>query len=128
MELKDFDESVARDVINKWEKHLGFFWSGSLYFEAPKFLVEAIKKSYHWNRGFYDDIIGSRYTDDSRLIILCAENQGFFLKEGRIQIIKCDVMEQTLPCEDFRQEAKEAERISNEEMMRYLLSFSGEKK
>lgn len=70
MHLKDFTPDVARNVMELWKEHLGLHYFGSQrYFEDPEQLSSSVINPRNWLLGRYEDRIGSRWTEDSKLFV-----------------------------------------------------------
>jgi len=78
MKLAEFDENVARKVMDLWQEHLGFWHSFNLYCEHPAVLAACMTDREYWASGRFEDRIGSRYTDDSKLLA--------YLRHGELEI------------------------------------------
>jgi len=70
MKLEDFTPGVAKKVILLWKRHLGFYHRENSYLRHPEILADFVHDPTCWLTGGYQDRIGSRYTDDSKLLIL----------------------------------------------------------
>lgn len=70
MRLREFDVNVARRVMDLWNLHLGLHYFGSeKYFESPELLVRDINNPRFWFTGRWENRIGSRWTEDSKLFV-----------------------------------------------------------
>lgn len=104
MELKDFTPAKARDVMKLWKKHLGFFYAKNSYLRYPEILSSFVQDPKYWVTGRYEDRVGSKYTDDSKLIV--RSNQG------KLEI-SCYVQAHTVMGRERIKEAEEAEEAFN---------------
>ena len=70
MKLSEFDVNVARQVMNLWNQHLGLHYFGSQkYFDCPHLLVLDARNPRFWLCRRYENRIGSRWTEDSKLFM-----------------------------------------------------------
>jgi len=75
MRPEDFNADAARKVMELWAKHLGFWDEDRLYLRSPELLSSRIQDPKVLFIGF-EDRIGSRYSDDSKLTACCHEDSG----------------------------------------------------
>lgn len=109
MKLKNFDANIAAKVIDLWKEHLGIHSRTSPHFD-PEFLAEEVRDSHTWVTGRYDPRIGSKFTDDSKLLVS--------LRDGKV-VIECYVQAHTV-AKDRQQEALTAEETFNKAMVDYV--------
>ena len=69
MEPKDFTVDVAKKVMELWREHLGFWYDNNRYLKDTELLVFSLQDPNSWITGRFEDRIGSRYTDDSKLLV-----------------------------------------------------------
>jgi hypothetical protein len=111
MELRNFTVDVAKQVIRLWEEHLGFWYENNRYLEYPELLVSSLQDPSSWVTGRFEDRIGSRYTDDSKLLVYL-KNQGLEFE--------CYAQAHTVFGEQKKQEAERAEETFNQAVMEYV--------
>ena len=77
MKQNEFTADIAKKVMELWKEHLGFFYGKHNYYENPQMLVDAFNREI-LNIGVFQDRVGSRYSDDSKLTIKVIGNQVEF--------------------------------------------------
>ena len=112
MHIKDFTPDVAKKVMELWNEHLGLHTLSRRYFENPGQLSSAVKDPYHWWAGRYEDRIGSRWTEDSKLLIY----SNRFGDDG----LRIEAYVQAQNLMAARDEAERAEETFNKAVMEYV--------
>ena len=112
MKPEDFTADVAERVMGLWAEHLGFWRKSNRYSENPRLLANLLQNPNGWLAGMFQDRIGSRFTDDSKLYAS--------LTKGKLEL-RCYVQAHTAVREE-EQEALDAENTFNSEVMSYLTS------
>ena len=114
MNPDDFVLVNATDIIARWVEHLGPH-SFNRYIASPHLLVAHIHDPASWDTGRIEARIGSRYSEDSKLLVYDRIEGLEFL--CYVQMIKSfGVTEAEL------QEAKRAEETFNQAAREYLQS------
>ena len=111
MKLKDFTPDVARQVIDLWEQHLGFFYKNRLCMDSPEFLASEVQDLENWATGRFEPRIGSKFTDDSKLLV--------YFVGGDIEV-KCYAQAHTAIGKERRHEAERAEESFNKAVKDYI--------
>ena len=110
MELNQFKVDNAKKIMDLWKKHLGFWHNDHWYFKHPEVLVYSLKNPESWVTGRFEDRIGSRYTDDSKLLAYLGEEGLEF---------ECYAQAHTVMRKDRQQEADRSEEAFNKAVMEY---------
>ncbi len=111
MRLEDFNVDVAKKVINLWKEHLGFWDKNNFYLNEPELLVFLLNDVDKWVTGRFEERLGSKYTDDSKLLIYI-ENQN--LK------VECYAQTQTVFGKINKEKAEDAEMNFNKIVSEYF--------
>lgn len=111
MKPEQFTSGVAKRVMLLWKEHLGFFYRDHHYYTDAKLLVYALENPQSWLAGRFEDRIGSRYTDDSKLLA--------YLRSGQLEF-ECYAQAQTVMGPEKRKEAENAEDAFNKAVHEYI--------
>lgn len=111
MRPNDFSVDNAIKVMGLWEKHLGFWSANNNYLKHPELLVSSLQNIDYWITGRFEDRIGSRYTEDSKLFA--------YLEKGKLEF-ECYAQANTVFGKDKKKETEKAEEEFNKAVSRYM--------
>ena len=101
MRIKDFTPDIAKKVMELWSQHLGVCCESQRYLEHPELLAWEMQSPNSWITGRFEDRIGSKWTDDSKLLAYLRTESGLEFE--------CYVQAHTIMGQEIRQEAEKAE-------------------
>ncbi len=104
MKLEEFTPDVAKRLMYLWKRHMGIYGMGSSYLKNPELLSELVRDRENWITGRYEDRIGSKYTDDSKLIVC--------LNRGEVEV-SCYAQAHAVMGRERAKEAEQAEKNFN---------------
>jgi len=113
MKPENVTVDVATKVMEIWQEHLGFWYDDNKYLDEPSLLSSILQTPDEWMAGMFQDRIGSKYTDDSKLYAR--------VERGDLKIT-CYVQPHTV-FKDNRQKAQDAEDSFNKAVKTYLNSI-----
>ena len=115
MNREDFVLVNATDIIALWVAHLGPH-SSNRYIRFPHMLVSHIKNPESWDAGRIEARIGSRFSEDSKLLV-------YDRIEGLEFLCYAQMVKSFGVTEAELQEAERAERAFNRAARDYLQSL-----
>ena len=82
MKLTEFTPDVAKRVMELWKTHLGLCpgWNSQKYYEHPDLLVVMVINSRNWVTGRFEEPIGSKWTDNSKLLVYNRYREGVHIE------------------------------------------------
>lgn len=109
----DFTPDVAKKVIDIWQEHMGLWNEQDLYVIHPDILSSDMQDPRCWVTGRFEARIGSRYTDDSKLIAY---------ERGGVLELECYAQSHTV-FRDNRPEVERAQEAFNLAVREYTNSL-----
>lgn len=116
MKLSEFTPNIARDVMKIWIDYFGSVTSvNQRYVDNPEVLSRDVRNPRYWFGGCYSYRMGSKWTNDSKLLV-------HFNNHQRTLEVECYMQSQSLWGEQ-RKEAEIAEIKFNNAIKKYLMQF-----